>query len=34
MVPDWEVLQLPVYWKECGCIRYTNEDLKPLGGKG
>lgn len=34
MVPDREVLQLPVNWKACGCIRYTKEELKPLGAKG
>lgn len=30
MMPDREVLQLPVNWKACGCIYYTDEDLKPF----
>lgn len=34
MVPDREMLQLPVNWKACGCIHYTDEDLKPLEAKG
>lgn len=30
---DWALLQLPVNWKACGCIRYKSEDPRPLEAK-
>lgn len=30
---DWALLELPVNWKACGCIRYTSEDPRPLEAK-